>query len=101
MFQVAQNRIVLEQMSQSGGAGQVIDGHKFDIRIVNGGAQHVASDAAKAVNANFDCHGESNSPRMNPVGSENHWMQKSATGEHLHQAETNQVSRGRWLGANV
>ena len=54
--QVAQNRVVLQQVSQRLGIGQVVDGHKFEVGIIERSAQHVAPNAAKAVNAYFNCH---------------------------------------------
>ena len=56
--QVAEDRVVLEQMSESGRARQIIDGDKFDFRIAERGAQNVAANPAEAVDANLHCHGE-------------------------------------------
>src|SRR5579862_6843311 len=54
--QVAQDGIVLEQVGQGFGVGQVVDRHKFDIAVIERGTQHVAPDAAESINAYFDCH---------------------------------------------
>src|SRR3569833_3148094 len=43
-------------MGQSGRGGKVIDRNELDIRIADGGAKHIASDAAESVNSNFYCH---------------------------------------------
>ena len=56
VLQVAQNRVVLEQMGQSRRAGQVVDGNKIDLRIAESGAQNVAANAAEAVDTNLNCH---------------------------------------------
>ena len=58
LLQIAQDRVILQQMGQRCWAGEVVHGHKFQARIVESGTQHVASDPAKAVDANFDCHVE-------------------------------------------
>ena len=56
VLQVAQDRVVLEQVSQRCRAGQVVDGDKFDFGIAKRGAQNVAANAAEAVDANLNCH---------------------------------------------
>src|SRR5260370_24271523 len=53
VLEVAENRIVLEEMSQRRRAGQVVDGDEFERGIVNCRAHHVASYPAKTVDANF------------------------------------------------
>src|ERR1019366_2643164 len=53
---VAQNRVVLEQVSQRRRAGQVVDGDKIDFFVAKRGPQNVASDAAEAVDTNLYCH---------------------------------------------
>src|SRR5208283_2380438 len=55
--QVAQDRVVLEQVSQRRRAGQVVDGDKIELFVAERGAQNVASNAAKAVDSNLYCHG--------------------------------------------
>ncbi len=54
--QVAQDRVVLEQVSQRRRAGQVVDGDKIDFLVAKRGAQNVASNAAEAVDSNLYCH---------------------------------------------
>ncbi len=54
--QVAQHGVVLEQVGQRGGAGQVVDGDEIDIVVAERGPHDVAADAAKSVDANPDCH---------------------------------------------
>ena len=56
VLQVAQNRVVLEQVSQRRRAGQVVDGNKFDLGIAKSGAKYVAANAAEAVDTNLNCH---------------------------------------------
>src|SRR5208337_3865436 len=54
--QIAQDRVVLEQVSQRRRAGQIVDGDKLDIFVAKRGAQNVAANAAEAVNSNLYCH---------------------------------------------
>ncbi len=54
--QVAQDRVVLEQMGQRCRAGQVVDGNKIDLWIAKRGAQDIAANAAEAVDSNLNCH---------------------------------------------
>ena len=56
VLQVAQDRVVLEQVSQRCRAGEVIYGNKIDFFIAKRGAQNVAANAAEAVDANLNCH---------------------------------------------
>ena len=56
VLQIAQNRVVLEQVCQRCGAGQIVYGDKFDVRVAKGGAKNVAANAAEAVDANLHCH---------------------------------------------
>ena len=56
IFQVAQDRVVLEQVGQRRGAGQVVDGNKIDLLIAKRGAQNIAANAAEAIDSNFNCH---------------------------------------------
>ena len=54
--QVTQNGIIFEQVSQRCRAGQVVHRYKFDARIAERGPEHVAADAAKAIDANLYSH---------------------------------------------
>src|SRR5262249_39504891 len=56
VLEVAENGVVLEQMGQGRGAGEIVDSDKFEVRIVNCRAQHIAPDPAETVDANFGCH---------------------------------------------
>ena len=56
ILDVAQNRVVLEQVSQRCRAGQVVDGDKIDFGVAKRGAQNVAANAAEAVDTNLYCH---------------------------------------------
>src|SRR5207302_1930464 len=56
VMEIAQDGIVFQQVGQRFGIGEVVDRHKFQLAIINGGAQHVAPDAAESVDADFDCH---------------------------------------------
>ena len=56
VLQVAQDRVVLEQVRQRRRAGQVVYGNKINLRIAKSGAQNVAANAAEAVDTNLNCH---------------------------------------------
>jgi len=56
VFQVAENGVILKQMGESFGTGEVIDRDEFDFGVSEGGAKDVASDAAKTVDSNFYSH---------------------------------------------
>jgi hypothetical protein len=43
-------------MGQRLGVGEVVDGHDIERRIAERGPKDVAADAAKTVDAYFDCH---------------------------------------------
>src|SRR5581483_11636476 len=54
--QVAQHGIVLEQMSQSLGFGQIVDRDELQVGILERSAQYVTADSSKTINTYFDCH---------------------------------------------
>ena len=56
VLEVAEDRVVLEQMGKRCRAGQVVNGNKIDLGIAEGGAQNVAANSAEAVDANLNCH---------------------------------------------
>src|ERR1700675_1465397 len=56
MGQISENRIVLQEMSQGLGIGQVVDGYELQVGVVERGTQNIASDAPEPVNPYFDCH---------------------------------------------
>ena len=56
VLEVAEDGVVLEQVGEGGGGGEVVDGDEFDVGIAERGAEDIASDAAEAVDANLDCH---------------------------------------------
>ena len=56
VLEVAEDGVVLEEMGQGGGGGQVVDGDEFDVGVAEGGAEDVAADAAEAVDAYLYCH---------------------------------------------
>jgi hypothetical protein len=43
-------------MGEDCGAGEIVDGNKFNFRIAQSGAENVTANAAEAVYANLDCH---------------------------------------------
>ena len=56
---LSEHRIVLGQMGESGGVGEIVYRNKFDIGVVQSSANDVSSDAAETVNTNFDRHSSS------------------------------------------
>src|SRR5436309_14545755 len=56
-IQHAVDRIVLEQVGEGLGVGQVVDRDEFQGRIAQRRAQYVAPDASEPVDADADCHG--------------------------------------------
>ena len=57
--EVAEDRVVLEQVREGLGIGDVVDGYKLDILVIQRRAHDVASDAAEAVDAYLDGHSSS------------------------------------------
>jgi hypothetical protein len=55
-MQLAEGRIVLQQVSQRLGIRQVVGCDEFDAGVVQAGSNDVSSNAAEAVDAYFDCH---------------------------------------------
>ena len=61
LIQVAENRVVLQQMGQRLGVGQIVDRDEIDVRLLLEGRAHdVAADAAEPVDTDLDCHECSN-----------------------------------------
>ncbi len=56
LVEVAEDGIVLRQMGEGFGVGEVVDGDEFDLGVVERCANHVAADTAKTVDAYFDRH---------------------------------------------
>ena len=56
VLEVAEDGVVLEQVGEGGGGGEVVDGDEFDVRVAECGAEDVAPDAAEAVDAYLYCH---------------------------------------------
>ena len=55
--EAAVHGVVLEQMRQRLGVGDVVDGDELDVALADAGAQDVATDASKAIDPNLDAHG--------------------------------------------
>jgi len=56
-LEAAVHAVVLQHIGQVLGLQQVVDGNDFDVReVLDCRAQHVASNAAKAVDADLDSH---------------------------------------------
>ena len=47
-LEIAEDRIVLEKMGQNGGAGEVIDGYEFDVRVAESCAENVAGQCGRS-----------------------------------------------------
>src|SRR5664279_2391687 len=56
ILQVSQNRVVLQQVGEGLGVGEIVDGDEVKILVRECGAQYVASYASKSINANFNGH---------------------------------------------
>ena len=56
VLQVAEDRVVLQEVGQRGRGGEVVDGDEFDVGVAESGAEYIASDAAEAVDAYLYCH---------------------------------------------
>ena len=54
--QVAEDRVVFEQVGQSFGIGEIVDCDEIEIFVGERGAKNVAPDASKSINANFYGH---------------------------------------------
>jgi hypothetical protein len=52
--QIAEDRIVFQQMRERLGIRDVVDGNDFDRGIAKRGAQDVATDASEAIDSHFD-----------------------------------------------
>ena len=63
----AEDAVVLEQVGEHLGGGDVVDGDDLEIGgALSGGAQHVATDAAEAVDADSHSHAEATSSVQMP-----------------------------------
>src|ERR1700730_7452119 len=69
--QIAQNRIVFQQISQRLGIGDVVDRHELDVTVGERGAHDVASDTPEAVDAYFDGHSSSAKQIAMPIANAN------------------------------
>ena len=58
--QVAENRVVLEQVGQRLRIGEIVDGDEVQVLVGERGAENVTSNASKTINADFYCHVASN-----------------------------------------
>src|SRR5580658_934216 len=57
--QVAEDGIVLEQVGERLGIGEIVDGDEVEVLVRERGAKNVASDASKSINADFYGHAAS------------------------------------------
>ena len=65
VMQIAQHRIVFQKMRQRLRIGNIVDGDEVDILVAQRGAKDVAADAAKSIDAHFDCHSRFRPPSDN------------------------------------
>ena len=56
LLEIAEDGVVLEQMGEGRGGGEVVDGDELDVGIADRGTEDVATDAAEAVDAYLYCH---------------------------------------------
>src|SRR2546426_4137022 len=56
VMQIAQHRIVFQKMCQCLCIGNIVDPDKVDILVADRRAKDIAADAAKSIDAHFDCH---------------------------------------------
>ncbi len=56
VLQVAENRVVLEQVGEGCRAGEVVHGDDVQFSVAESGAENIASNATKTVDANLNCH---------------------------------------------
>jgi len=56
MIEIAENRVVLEKVRERFCVRKIIYGYKINIRIADRGSIDIASDPAKAVDANLYRH---------------------------------------------
>ena len=54
--QIAKDGVILEQVRQGTRIGEIVDRHELQIVVLKRGTQNIASDAAKTVYSNFNCH---------------------------------------------
>src|ERR1019366_930717 len=57
--QVAEDRVIFEQVGQSLGIGEIVNGDEVEVLVGERGAENIASDASKSIYANFYGHGTS------------------------------------------
>ena len=62
LMQRTKYRVVFRKVGESGGIGEIVNGDEFDFRIVQGGANDIAADAAEAVDTYFHGHATGVSP---------------------------------------
>ena len=55
-LQVAEDRVVLQQVGEGVGRGEIVHRDDVDVAVAHGGAHDVAADAAEPVDPDFDGH---------------------------------------------
>src|SRR5690606_26146171 len=55
-LELAVHRIILQQMGQCRSVSQVVDGHKFEIGVVDPSSEDQPADTAKTIDTYSDCH---------------------------------------------
>jgi hypothetical protein len=56
LFEVAEDRVVLQQVRERLGVRDVVDGHEVYVGVAHARAEHVAPDAPEPINSNFYRH---------------------------------------------
>jgi hypothetical protein len=64
MIEIPEHRVVLQQVRKRFGVGQIVDGHKVDVRITNRSAKNITSDATESIDTNLHRH-VLNPPKLN------------------------------------
>ena len=54
MLQISEHRIVLQQVRERFGVGQIVDGYKVDVRITDRSTIDVTSDATESIDTNLN-----------------------------------------------
>src|SRR6185503_9686187 len=63
LVQIAEHRIVLQQVRERFRVRQIVDSDEIDVRITDGVAINISSDASEAINTNLNCHSKKSSCR--------------------------------------
>jgi hypothetical protein len=59
LLEIAQDGVVFQEVGEGLGVGDVVDGHEFQVLVVQGGPQDVPPDPTEPVDADADGHARS------------------------------------------